>query len=47
MPIVLPTFTESQGGGSVELADLGTGAARLGGVESYFLYGELLLNDRS
>lgn len=47
MPVVLPKFTESQGSGSPELADVGTGTARLGGVESYFVYGDLTLNDRS
>lgn len=46
MPIVLGQFTESQASGSPELAQSGTGAARLGGVESYFVLGNLTLNDR-
>lgn len=47
MPIVLPDPTQSSSGGSEEFALFGTGAARIGGVESIFQYGNLVLNDRS
>lgn len=46
MPIVLPSVVVGQSSGSDELALEGSGAARLGGVESYFIYDELILNNR-
>lgn len=45
-PIVLPSVIEGQSAGSDELALFGSGRAILGGVESYFVYGDLVMNDR-
>jgi len=46
MPIVLPTPVVGKSSGSPELAYFGSGRAVLGGVESYFVYGDLVMNDR-
>jgi hypothetical protein len=46
MPIVLPPPTVGLSSGSPEFALLGSGRAILGGVESYYVYGDLVMNDR-
>jgi len=47
MPIVLPSVTAGQAGGLPDLALPGSGAARIGGVESYYIYNDLAMNDRN
>lgn len=47
MPIVLPSVTADQSGGLPDLSLPGSGAARIGGVESYYIYNNLTMNDRN
>lgn len=46
MPIVLPNPIVGRSSGSPEVILLGSGQSHLGGVESYFVYEDLLMNDR-
>ena len=46
MPIVLPSVIEGLSSGSDEFALPGSGRSIIGGVESYYVYGDLILNDR-
>lgn len=46
MPIILPQITISKGSGRSDLAITGTGTSQPGGLESYFEYNGLLLNNK-